>query len=264
MAADLRFLAARISAEINARPEQAKAAIELLDEGATVPFIARYRKEVTGGLDDTQLRNLAERLVYLRELEARRDAIVESITGQGKMTDELMTKVAGAETKAELEDLYLPYKPKRRTRAEIARERGLGPLAEMILADRAREPAVLAEDFVNADVPDVKTALEGARDIIAEGIAENADLLGRLRAHMRQASLLKAKVVDGKQATGEKFSDYFDHSERWATAPGHRALAMLRGWNEEVLTLTIEADAETASPNKPVERMIVAAYEIGT
>ncbi|RWX23527.1 Tex family protein [Rhizobium leguminosarum] len=264
MAADLRFLAARISAEINARPEQAKAAIELLDEGSTVPFIARYRKEVTGGLDDTQLRNLAERLVYLRELEARRDAIVESITGQGKMTDELMTKVAGAETKAELEDLYLPYKPKRRTRAEIARERGLGPLAETILADRAREPAVLAEGFVTADVPDVKTALEGARDIIAEGIAENADLLGRLRAHMRQAALLKAKVVDGKQATGEKFSDYFDHFERWATAPGHRALAMLRGWNEEVLTLTIEADAETTSPNKPVERMIVAAYEIGT
>ncbi|MBB2688074.1 MULTISPECIES: Tex family protein [Rhizobium] len=262
MAADLRFLAARISAEINARPDQAKAAIELLDEGATVPFIARYRKEVTGGLDDTQLRNLAERLVYLRELEARRAAIVESINGQGKMTDELMAKVAGADTKAELEDLYLPYKPKRRTRAEIARERGLGPLAEVILADRSREPAALAEGFVTADVPDVKTALEGARDIIAEGIAENADLLGRLRAHMRQASLLKAKVADGKQATGEKFSDYFDHSERWATAPGHRALAMLRGWNEEVLTLTIEADAETASPNKPVERMIAAAYEI--
>ncbi|TCL75871.1 Tex family protein [Rhizobium sp. BK251] len=263
MAADLRSLAAVISSEINARPDQAKAAIELLDEGATVPFIARYRKEVTGGLDDTQLRNLAERLVYLRELEARRDTIVESITGQGKMTDELMGKITGAATKAELEDLYLPYKPKRRTRAEIARERGLGPLGEAILAERAKEPAVLAEGFLTADVPDVKAALEGARDIIAEGISENADLLGKLRGHMRNAALLKAKVVDGKQVTGEKFSDYFDHSERWATAPSHRALAMLRGWNEEVLTLSIEADAEIASPNKPAERMIASAYEIG-
>jgi len=263
MAADIRMLSAVIASEINARPEQAKAAIELLDEGATVPFIARYRKEVTGGLDDTQLRDLSERLVYLRELEARRDTIVESISGQGKMSEELMAKLKGAATKAELEDLYLPYKPKRRTRAEIARERGLGPLAEAILADRAKEPATLAEAYITADVPDVKTALEGARDIVAEGIAENADLLGKLRAHMRGAALLKAKVVDGKQAAGEKFSDYFDHSERWATAPGHRALAMLRGWIEEVLTLTIEADAETASPNKPVERMIAAAYEIG-
>ncbi|KQV32366.1 RNA-binding transcriptional accessory protein [Rhizobium sp. Root1203] len=263
MAADLRSLAAVIASEISARPDQAKAAIELLDEGATVPFIARYRKEATGGLDDTQLRNLAERLVYLRELEARRDTIVESIKTQGKMTDELLGKITGAATKAELEDLYLPYKPKRRTRAEIARERGLAPLAEAILADRSKEPATLAEGYIAADVPDVKTALEGARDIVAEGIAENADLLGRLRAHMRGAALLKARVVDGKQATGEKFSDYFDHSERWATAPGHRALAMLRGWNEEVLTLTIEADAETASPNKPVERMIAAACEIG-
>ncbi|WP_283195240.1 Tex family protein [Rhizobium sp. AN80A] len=263
MAADIRMLSAVIASEINARPEQAKAAIELLDEGATVPFIARYRKEVTGGLDDTQLRDLAERLVYLRELEARRDTIVDSISGQGKMSDELMARLKGAATKAELEDLYLPYKPKRRTRAEIARERGLGPLAEAILADRAKEPATLAEAYITSDVPDVKTALEGARDIVAEGIAENADLLGKLRAHMRGAALLKARVVDGKQAAGEKFSDYFDHSERWATAPGHRALAMLRGWNEEVLTLTIEADAETASPNKPVERMIAAAYEIG-
>jgi uncharacterized protein len=263
MAADIRMLSAVIASEIKARPDQAKAAIELLDEGATVPFIARYRKEVTGGLDDTQLRDLAERLVYLRELESRRDTIVDSINGQGKMSDELLAKLKGAATKAELEDLYLPYKPKRRTRAEIARERGLGPLAEAILADRAKEPATLAEGYITADVPDVKTALEGARDIVAEGIAENADLLGRLRAHMRSAALLKARVVDGKQAAGEKFSDYFDHTERWATAPGHRALAMLRGWNEEVLTVTIEADAETASPNKPVERMIFAAYEIG-
>ncbi|MFB2565580.1 Tex family protein [Rhizobium sp. IMFF44] len=263
MAADIRSLAATIAAEINARPDQAKAAIELLDEGATVPFIARYRKEVTGGLDDTQLRTLSERLVYLRELEARRAAIIESITSQGKMTDELMGKVATVGTKSELEDLYLPYKPKRRTRAEIARERGLGPLADTILVDRSKEPMVLAEGFITADVPDVKTALEGARDIIAEGIAENADLLGRLRNYMKTNATLKAAVVDGKQEAGAKFSDYFAHQERWATAPGHRALAMLRGWNEEVLTLNIEVDTDAVSPNKPVERMITAAYDIG-
>ncbi len=263
MSADIRSLAATIAAEINSRPDQAKAAIELLDEGATVPFIARYRKEVTGGLDDTQLRTLSERLVYLRELEARRAAIIESITSQGKMTDELMGKIAMVATKSELEDLYLPYKPKRRTRAEIARERGLGPLADTILADRSKEPTVLAEGFLTADVPDVKTALEGARDIIAEGIAENADLLGKLRNYMKTNATLKAAVVDGKQEAAAKFSDYFAHQERWATAPGHRALAMLRGWNEEVLTLTIEVDVDAVSPNKPVERMITAAYDIG-
>ncbi len=263
MAADIRSLAATIAAEINARPDQAKAAIELLDEGATVPFIARYRKEVTGGLDDTQLRTLSERLVYLRELEARRAAIIESITSQGKMTDELMAKIGTVATKSELEDLYLPYKPKRRTRAEIARERGLGPLADTILGDRSKDPTVLAEGFITADVPDVKTALEGARDIIAEGIAENADLLGKLRNYMKTHATLKAAVVDGKQEAGAKFSDYFAHQERWATAPGHRALAMLRGWNEEVLTLTIEVDTDAVSPNKPVERMITAAYDIG-
>ena len=264
MAADIRSLAATIAAEISSRPDQAKAAIELLDEGSTVPFIARYRKEVTGGLDDGQLRTLAERLVYLRELEARRASIVESITGQGKMTDELMGKIAKVATKAELEDLYLPYKQKRRTRAEIARERGLAPLADAILADRTKEPAGLAEGFITADVPDVKAALEGARDIIAEGITENADLLGKLRGYMKTSAILKAAVVDGKQEAGAKFSDYFVHQERWATAPGHRALAMLRGWNEEVLTLTIDVDVDATSPNKPVERMIATAYEIGT
>ncbi|NLS17893.1 RNA-binding transcriptional accessory protein [Rhizobium sp. P40RR-XXII] len=263
MAADIRSLAATIAAEINSRPDQAKSAIELLDKGATVPFIARYRKEVTGGLDDTQLRTLSERLVYLRELEARRAAIIESITGQGKMTDELMGKIATVATKSELEDLYLPYKPKRRTRAEIARERGLGPLADTILADRSKEPSALAEGFITADVPDVKTALEGARDIIAEGIAENADLLGKLRNYMKTNATLKAAVVDGKQEAGAKFSDYFAHQERWATAPGHRALAMLRGWNEEILTLNIEVDTDAVSPNKPVERMVISAYDIG-
>jgi len=262
MAADIRFLAAAIAAEINARPEQAAAAIGLIDEGATVPFIARYRKEVTGGLDDTQLRNLSERLVYLRELEARRASIVESINGQGKMTDELSGKIAKAATKAELEDLYLPYKPKRRTRAEIARERGLGPLADAIWNDRSSDPTKLAETYVTGEVADLKTALDGARDIVAETISENADLLGKLRQHMRDGAQLKARVVDGKQEAGAKFSDYFDHTERWANAPGHRALAMLRGWNEEFLTLTIDVDADDPSPVKPAQRIIASAFDI--
>ncbi|MDE1159559.1 MAG: Tex family protein [Neorhizobium sp.] len=262
MAADNRFLAAAIAAEINARPEQAAAAIGLIDEGATVPFIARYRKEVTGGLDDTQLRNLSERLVYLRELESRRSTIVDSINGQGKMTDDLSARITRASTKAELEDLYLPYKPKRRTRAEIARERGLGPLADAIWADRSADPARLAETYVNGEVADLKTALEGARDIVAETISENADLLGRLRQHMREGARLKARVVDGKQEAGAKFADYFDHTERWATAPGHRALAMLRGWNEEMLTLTIDVDADDTSPVKPAQRIIASAFDI--
>lgn len=263
MAADIRSIAVTIAQEINARPDQAVAAIGLLDEGATVPFIARYRKEVTGGLDDTQLRNLAERLVYLRELEARRATIVDTIAGQGKMTDELSLKIARATTKAELEDLYLPYKTKRRTKAEIARERGLGPLAEAIWAARAADPAVLAQAYLSAEVADVKAALDGARDIVAETIAENADLLKRLRQHMRDKAMLKAKVVDGKQEAGAKFSDYFDHTERWSSTPGHRALAMLRGWNEEMLSLTIEVDQDDPSPIKPVQRMIAGAFQIG-
>lgn len=262
MSADNARLAPIIASEINARAEQVKAAIQLLDEGATVPFIARYRKEVTGGLDDTQLRTLAERLSYLRELNARRASIVDSINGQGKMTDELMVKIVSATTKAELEDLYLPYKPKRRTRAEIARERGLGPLAEAIWESRAADPAKLAESYVQGEVADVKAALEGARDIVAETMTENADLLKRLRDEMRQRAMLRAKVVDGKQATGEKFSDYFDHTEKWATVPGHRALAMLRGWNEEVLTLTIDVDADDPSPVKPAQRTIASAFDI--
>ncbi|UXS00394.1 Tex family protein [Agrobacterium tumefaciens] len=262
MSADNARLSTLIASEINARAEQVKAAIGLLDEGATVPFIARYRKEVTGGLDDTQLRVLAERLSYLRELNARRSSIVESINGQGKMTDELMVKIMQAATKAELEDLYLPYKPKRRTRAEIARERGLGPLAQAIWDNRGADPSKLAESYVQGEVADVKAALEGARDIVAEAMTENADLLKRLRDYMRQGAMLRAKVVDGKQAAGEKFSDYFEHNEKWATAPGHRALAMLRGWNEEVLTLTIDVDADDPSPVKPAQRTIASSFDI--
>mgnify|MGYP001806229136 CR=1 FL=1 len=255
-------IARLIASEIAARPEQVTAAVTLLDEGATVPFIARYRKEATGGLDDTQLRTLEERLTYLRELEARRASVLETIRGQGKLTPDLEGRIGTVTTKAELEDLYLPYKPKRRTRAEIARERGLGPLAQAILADRAAAPADLAPPFVVGEVADVKAALEGARDIIVEGLTENADLLGRLRAHMRASAVLHARVNDGKQEAGAKFSDYFDHSERWSTAPSHRVLAMLRGRNEDILSVDIEVDAQDPAPVKPAERIVAAALEV--
>jgi uncharacterized protein len=250
-----------IAAEIGAGPQQVAAAIALLDGGATVPFVARYRKEATGGLDDTQLRTLAERLAYLRELEARRAAITSSIAEQGKMTDDLARALAGAATKAELEDIYLPYKPKRRTKAMIARENGLGPLLDGILADRRADPMALAQAFVTEAVADAKAALEGARDILAEGLSENADLLGRLRAHMKQAARLSAKVVDGKEQEGAKFSDYFAHSEAWATAPSHRVLAMLRGRNEGVLALDLEVDADAARGESPAERLCSGALD---
>lgn len=247
-----------IARDISATVTQVTAAIALLDGGATVPFIARYRKEVTGGLDDTQLRTLAERLAYLREFEARRVAITASITEQGKMTDDLSARLAKAETKAELEDIYLPYKPKRRTRAMIARENGLQPLLDAILADRAADPQTLARAYVTEAVPDTKAALEGARDILAEGLAENADLLGRLRDHMRQVAVLTAKLVDGKATEGAKFSDYFDHREPWAKAPSHRVLAMLRGRNEGVLTLDLDIDPEAPRGESPAERACAA------
>ncbi|MCV3765516.1 Tex family protein [Rhizobium sp. TRM95796] len=261
MPADMNRLAATIASEINARPQQVQAAVGLIDEGSTIPFIARYRKEVTGGLDDTQLRTLSERLVYLREMEARRDTILDSIQTQGKMTDELRLKILQADTKAVLEDIYLPYKPKRRTRAQIARERGLGALAEAILADRAATPAKLAEAFVKDEVTDVKLALEGARDIIAEDLSENAELIGRLRGHMQARAVLVSKVADAKKDNAEKFSDYFDHKEPWAKAPSHRVLAMLRGWNEEVLSVTLEVDADDLSPIKPAEAIVAAALD---
>src|SRR5690606_6443086 len=212
-----RRIASIIAAEINAKPEQAVAAIGLLDEGSTVPFIARYRKEATGGLDDVQLRLLSDRLAYLRELDARRNSIKESIRGQGKLTPELELKISQVETKAELEDLYLPYKPKRRTRAEIARERGLAPLAQAILDDRRLVPEELASQYLNEDVADVKAARDGARDIIAATFAEKADLIGELRNYLKDRAFLRSRVVDGKQEAGAKYSDYFDHSERWAT-----------------------------------------------
>ncbi|MCE8535610.1 RNA-binding transcriptional accessory protein [Ruegeria pomeroyi] len=251
-------IARTIAAEINARPDQVDAAVKLLDEGATVPFVARYRKEATGGLDDTQLRTLADRLTYLRELEARRETILGSIRDQGKLTDDLSLSIARAETKAQLEDIYLPYKPKRRTKAMIARENGLEPLAEAILADRRAEPEALAEGYLSEAVPTTKDALNGARDILAERLTEDATLLGELRAFLHREAMLSAKVIEGQEQAGAKFSDYFAHSEKWATTPSHRALAMLRAQKEGVVTLDIAPDAEGATR---AETMVASRLE---
>lgn len=232
-------IARNIAAEISASPEQVNAAVALLDGGATVPFVARYRKEVTGGLDDTQLRTLSDRLAYLREMEARRATILNSIRDQGKLSDDLARAIAQAETKATLEDIYLPYKPKRRTKAMIARERGLEPLLRAIIDNRTADPETLAAGYLSAEVPEIKDALTGARDILAEELSENASLLGRLRDFMRDTAVVRARVQTGKESAGAKFSDYFDHSERWATMASHRALAVLRASKEEILTLDI-------------------------
>ncbi|WP_299987549.1 Tex family protein [uncultured Ruegeria sp.] len=249
-------IARTIATEINARPEQVGAAVRLLDEGATVPFVARYRKEVTGGLDDTQLRTLSDRLTYLRELEARREAILTSIKDQGKLTEDLMKSIAQVGTKAQLEDIYLPYKPKRRTKAMIARENGLEPLVDAILSDRSTEPESLAEGYLKEAVPTVKDALNGARDIITERLTENAALLGELRNFMQREALLHAKVVEGKEQEGTKFSDYFDHSELWSKTPSHRALAMLRASKEGVVTLDIAPEPEAGAAR--AEAMVAA------
>ena len=249
-------IARTIATEINARAEQVGAAVRLLDEGATVPFVARYRKEVTGGLDDTQLRTLSDRLNYLRELEARREAILSSIKDQGKLTDDLVKSIAQAETKAQLEDIYLPYKPKRRTKAMIARENGLEPLADAILSDRLAEPEGLAEGYLIEAVPTTKDALNGARDIITERLTENAALLGELRNFMQREALLSANVVEGKEQAGAKFSDYFDHSELWSKTPSHRALAMLRASKEGIVTLDIAPEPEAGAAR--AEAMVAA------
>ncbi|WP_404406226.1 Tex family protein [Pelagibacterium halotolerans] len=262
MSANETAIAATIAKDIAARPEQVVAAVKLLDEGATVPFIARYRKEATGGLDDAQLRTLGDRLTYLRELEARRAAILQSIDSQGKLTDALAAEIARVTTKAELEDIYLPYKPKRRTKAEIARERGLEPLADTLFGNRSLVPLEAAEAYLTDDVPDAKAALEGARDILAERFAEDAQLIGTLRAYMEQRALLRSRVVEGKEEAGAKFSDYFDHAEPWSKVPSHRALAMLRGRNEEVLSVDLELDADAEGRFKPAELMVARHFNI--
>ena len=248
-----RRIIQKIAEEIGARTEQVVAAVALLDEGATVPFIARYRKEVTGGLDDTQLRLLDERLVYLRELEERRATILASIDEQGKLTPELAAQIAGAETKQSLEDLYLPYKPKRRTKAQIAREAGLAPLAETLLADPTLTPETEAASYLNADAgfADVKAVLDGARQILMEQFSEDATLLGKLREYLEEHGIVKSTVVAGKEADGAKFRDYFDYTEPVGAIPSHRALALLRGRNEGMLQVALVLDSELDEANKP-------------
>ncbi|MGI5420707.1 Tex family protein [Actinomadura luteofluorescens] len=240
----LRPITERIAEEIGVREGQVRVAVDLLDGGATVPFIARYRKEATGALDDAQLRALEERLRYLRELDERRAAILESVESQGKLTGELRAQIMTADSKARLEDIYLPYKPKRRTKAQIAREAGLEPLAETLLGDPSRDPRAEAAAFVDEEkgVADEAAALEGARAILVERFAEDADLIGALRERMWNRGRMVSRVRDGKQESGAKFSDYFDFAEPFAKLPSHRVLALLRGEKEEVLDLDLEPE----------------------
>ncbi|WP_153075051.1 Tex family protein [Paraburkholderia bonniea] len=256
----------RIASELTVQPRQVTATIQLLDEGATVPFIARYRKEVTGNLDDTQLRNLEERLLYLRELEDRRATILSSVEEQGKLTDPLRVAIEGADSKQVLEDLYLPYKPKRRTRAQIAREAGLEPLALALLADPKLDPATEAVAYVNAEkgVADTKAALDGARDILSEQFGETADLLGKLRDYLFNQGVVSSRVVEGKETEeGEKFRDYYDYAETIKTIPSHRALALFRGRNAGILMTKLglgeELDAQVPHPG---ETLIAQRFSI--
>ncbi|MEU8307914.1 Tex family protein [Actinomadura sp. NPDC048955] len=246
----LRPITERIAEEIGVREGQVRVAVDLLDGGATVPFIARYRKEATGALDDAQLRALEERLRYLRELDERRAAILESVESQGKLTGELRAQIMTADSKARLEDIYLPYKPKRRTKAQIAREAGLEPLAEALLGDPSRDPRAEAAAFVDEEkgVADEAAALEGARAILVERFAEDADLIGALRERMWNRGRMVSRVRDGKQESGAKFSDYFDFAEPFAKLPSHRVLALLRGEKEEVLDLDLEPEDAGEDP----------------
>ena len=257
----------RIAKTVGTRVDQVRAAVTLLDEGATVPFIARYRKEATGGLDDTQLRDLQEQLIYQRELEERRAAILTALSESGKLTEELERDIWGADTKQRLEDLYLPYKPKRRTRAQIAREAGLEPLAKLLWEDPLRDPETEAEAFVNADkgVADVRAALDGARDILAEMFYENADMLEELREFLWKKAYLVSKVVPEKETdpAAAKYSDYFDYDEPIETVPSHRALAVFRGRQEGLLTVKVLlTEEEEALPVHPCQELIARAHGI--
>lgn len=248
-----------LTAELGARPAQVAAAVELLDSGATVPFIARYRKEATGGLDDTVLRQLEVRLLYIRELESRRIAILDSIAQQGKLNDALQRQILATDSKQQLEDLYAPYKPKRRTRAQTAREAGLEPLAEMLLNDPAADPQQAAGEYLNTEAgfADAKAALNGARDILAERFAEQATVLQALRTELWNTGLLYAKVVEGKETEGSNFRDWFDFSETLRTLPSHRVLALLRGRQQGILDLRLglTADREALTPHPCVEKV---------
>ncbi|MEU1148035.1 Tex family protein [Streptomyces sp. NPDC005863] len=255
----------RIAEELGVRERQVKAAVDLLDGGSTVPFIARYRKEATEMLDDAQLRTLEERLRYLRELEDRRAAILDSVREQGKLTDELEARIREADTKARLEDIYLPFKPKRRTKAQIAREAGLEPLADGLLSDPTVEPQAAAAAFVDADkgVADAQAALDGARAILAERFSEDADLIGELRERMWVRGRIAAKVREGKEEAGAKFADYFDFAEPFTELPSHRVLAMLRGEKEEVLDLVLEPEEPPATPGTPSTYEGIVAQRFG-
>lgn len=255
----------RISTELGVKEQQVQAAVELLDSGATVPFIARYRKEVTGSLDDAQLRTLEERLRYLRELEDRRKVILDSVREQGKLDATLEAAIMAADSKSRLEDIYLPYKPKRRTKAEMAREAGLEPLADLLMTQPLNEPEASAAQFVSVDknVADVAAALEGARAILVERFAENADLIGTLREELWTNGRLKSTVRDGKQEAGAKFKDYFEFSEALKKMPSHRVLALSRGEGEEILSLTVEPDdGETRPTISAYELRIMSAFGI--
>ncbi|NWN92790.1 RNA-binding transcriptional accessory protein [Marinobacter adhaerens] len=256
----------RIADELGIREQQVNATVALLDEGSTVPFIARYRKEVTGSLDDSQLRTLEERLRYLRELEDRRTTILNTIAEQGKLTDELQQSIQQADTKNRLEDLYLPYKPKRRTKGQIAREAGLEPLADALYEDPDLVPEATAEGYVDAEagIADTKAALDGARYILMERFAEDAELLGELRDFIWQQGQLKVTVIEGKENEGAKFRDYFDHTEPLKKVPSHRALAILRGRNEGILSYALvvgDADSDRRQPH-PAEQRIAARFNI--
>lgn len=235
-----------IAAELTVQPQQILAAIQLLDDGNTIPFIARYRKEATGGLDDTQLRHFETRLIYLRELEDRRQTILKSIEEQGKLTDELRDKIYATQSKTELEDLYLPYKPKRRTKGQIAIEAGLEPLADSLWSEPKNDPELTALSFVDAEksVADSKAALDGARYILMERFAEDAGLLAKVRDYLAKNAVILSKVIEGKETEGAKFQDYFDHQELLKNVPSHRALAMFRGRNEGILQLSLNADPD--------------------
>lgn len=261
-----KAISLQIAQELNVRPEQVTATITLIDEGSTIPFIARYRKEVTGGLDDTQLRTLDSRLSYLREMDERRQSIIKSIIEQGKLTPELEKDIQAADSKTRLEDLYLPYKPKRRTKGQIAIEAGLEPLADLLWTHPQTEPESKAQQYLNPEmkIVDTKAALDGARAIVMERMAEDANLIEKIRRYLTTNAELEARVIEGKQQQGEKFKDYFEYNEKISRIPSHRALAMLRGRNEGFLQLSLQADPNPQSTVKDsyCEQIIAKHYAI--
>ncbi len=254
----------KIADELNVAAARIQAAIDLLDDGATVPFVARYRKEATGGLDDTQLRTLAERLQYLRELQERKQTVLSSIEEQGKLTDELRQSITAVDNKTALEDIYLPYKPKRRTKAQIAREHGLAPLAEALLNQPQLNPEAEAQNYLNENVADSKAALDGARAILMEQFAEDATLIGHLRDKLWREGEIHATVLEGQESAGEKFKDYFNHREPIHSMPSHRALAVLRGRNEGILALNLkyQPDDKPVGEQSIYEQLIAEQFGI--